>query len=293
MDWDDVRVFLAVARTQGLTGAARGLRTSPQTVGRRVAALEAAIGSPLFLRSPTGYQLTEDGRVLLADAERIEQEVTRFTATASGRSSTLAGTVRLAAPETFVAFLLLPAMAPFIARHPELRIEFCTGIDTVSMSRGEADLALRLVRPDSGDLKLRRIGVMTNALYAAPGYLDANPAVRENPLKSARLIGWAESHAHLPAARWLASQIDRRPDLTFTNLTAQRAAVSAGLGVALLPSFLAEGLDRICDSAALHEAIWLVAHSASIGADRVRAVHDEVTRLVQEARHRLGGSQLE
>jgi DNA-binding transcriptional LysR family regulator len=202
MDWDDVRVFLAVARAQGLTGAARGLKTSPQTVGRRVAALEAAIGSPLFLRGPTGYQLTEDGRALLTDAERIEQDVARFSASASGRSTTLAGTVRLTAPETFVTFLLLPAMAPFIAHHSELRIEFCTGSDTVSMSRGEADLALRLIRPESGDLKLRRIGAMSNALYAAPGYLDVNPAAREHPLESARLIGWADTRT--PICRPLA-----------------------------------------------------------------------------------------
>jgi DNA-binding transcriptional LysR family regulator len=289
MDWDDVRVFLAVVRGQGLTSAARSLKTSPQTVGRRISAFEVALGGPLFLRSPTGYQLTEDGRALLGDAERIEEDMARLRARASGRTAALAGTVRLAAPENFVTHLLLPGLAGFLDRHPALRLEILTGVEPVSMARGDADLALRLVRPESGELTIRRVGAMAHALYAAPAYLATNPGAEGRPLDTARLIGWAESCARLPSARWLASHTHREPDLAFSNLAAQHAAVAAGLGVAVLPCFLAHGLIRVGEPTSLAEPIWLVAHDAGIASERVRIVYDEVMRLMVEAAPMLAG----
>jgi len=116
-------------------------------------------------------------------------------------------------------------------QHPDLRLEFITGIAPVSMARGDADLAIRLVRPDRGEVTVRQIGTMLSTLYASTSYLDRNPSTRAAPLKVARLIGWGETHAHLPAARWLAARINRRPDMTFTTLAAQQAATTAGLGV--------------------------------------------------------------
>jgi DNA-binding transcriptional LysR family regulator len=289
MEWNDVRVFLAVARSAGLSGAGRVLNASPQTVGRRIVALETALGSSLFLRGPTGYQLTDDGRALLLDAEHIEQSMADFLANASRRATALAGTVRLAAAENFVTFLLLPAFAPFLELHPELNIDFITGIPAVSMPRGEADLALRLVRPEGGELTVRRVGTMVNALYASPAYLAAHPDVRENPLASARIVGWDTSNAHLPAARWLTSHAGRQPSFTFTTLAAQRVAVASGLGVALLPCFLTDGLERLPFDDVLSEPIWLVAHATSIASDRIRAVYQEVMRIMTEAHDKLSG----
>lgn len=287
MQWDDIRVFLAVARGAGLTGGARLLNSSAQTVGRRIAALEEAVGAALFVRGPTGYSLTEDGRALLADAERIEEDVARFRANASGRSSALAGTVRVAAPENFVTELLVPALGPFLARHPDLRLEFITGIAPVSMVRGDADLAIRLVRPDHGEVTVRQIGTMLNSLYASGEYLDRDPTARATPLKAARLVGWDGAHAHLPAARWLAAHIDRRPDVTFTTLAAQRAATAVGLGVGFLPCFLGAGLERLPCDEPLSEPIWLVSHSGSVSADRVRVVYEELAQIMMAARSRL------
>jgi DNA-binding transcriptional LysR family regulator len=288
MDWDDIRVFVEVARSQGLTGAARKLKTSPQTVGRRVSALEAATGNALFLRGPTGYQLTDDGRALLADAERIEEGIAQFQANASGRSSSLAGTVRLAAPENYVTLLLAPAIGAFLNRYPELQVEFITGIAPVSMARGDADLALRLVRPESGELTVRRVGTMTNALYATSAYLASNPGVRADPLNQGRLIGWDEPHAHLPAARWMAAHVPRKPNITFTTIAAQRAAVAAGLGIGFLPCFLAgDGLEKLLPEKVLSEPIWLVANAAGLASDRIRAVYGEVMRIMTDAHHML------
>lgn len=289
MDWDDIRVFLAVARGTGLTGAARLLNSSAQTMGRRIAALEENVGATLFIRGPAGYSLTEDGQALLADAERIEEDVVRFRANAAGRSSALAGTDRIAAAENFVTQLLAPGIGPFLQRHPDLRLEFITGIAPVSMARGDADLAIRLVRPDHGEVTIRQIGTMLNALYASDDYLRSDPEARAHPLKAARLIGWDEAHSHLPAARWLAARANRRPDITFTALITQRAATMAGLGVGFLPQFLAEGLERLPCDEPLREPIWLVGHRCTLAAERVRAVYDEVARIMIEAQGRLGG----
>lgn len=288
MDWDDIRVFLAVARGAGLTGAARLLNSSAQTMGRRIAALEENVGATLFIRGPAGYSLTEDGQILLADAERIEEDVVRFHANAAGRSTALAGTVRIAAAENFVTQLLVPAIGPFLQRHPDLSLEFITGIAPVSLSRGDADLAIRLIRPDHGEITVRQIGTMLNTLYASNEYLDRDPEARAHPLKAARLIGWDEAHAHLPAARWLAARANRRPDITFTALVTQRAATVAGLGVGFLPRFLGDGLERLPCVEPLLEPIWLVGHRGNGAAERVRAVYEEVARIMTEAQGRLG-----
>lgn len=283
MDWDDIRVFLAVARGTGLTGAARLLNSSAQTMGRRVAALEESVGATLFIRGQAGYSLTEDGQALLADAERIEEDIVRFKANAAGRSSALTGTVRVAAAENFVTQLLVPAIGPFLQRHPDLRLEFITGIAPVSMTRGDADLAIRLVRPDQAEVTARQVGTMLNTLYASTPYLDRDPIARETPLKAERLIGWDDAHAHLPAARWLATHANRRPDITFTALVAQRAAVAAGLGVGFLPRFLSQGLVELrCDDPLL-EPIWLVSHSGMLAAERIRVVYDELIRIMTDA----------
>ncbi len=125
---------------------------------------------------------------------------------------------------------------------------------------------------------------MLNTLYASQRYFDRDPVARMTPLKAVRLIGRDETHAHLPAARWLAAHITRRPDVTFTTLAAQRATTAADLGVGLLPRFLAAGLPRLpCDESLL-EPIWLVAHKGSVLSDRVRVVYEELARVMMEAR---------
>lgn len=287
MNWDDLRFFVAVARMGGLTGAAAALRTSPQTVGRHVGSLEASLATLLFVRGPTGYRLTQDGVLLLAHAEKVEEELAALQAGLKDRHSGLAGTVTIAAPENLAVHILLPGLKALMDQHPRLRIEILTAVATVGMARGEADLALRLVRPEAGALSIQRVATLGYGLYAASAYVDALGGADANFLSDARLVGWDGAHDHLSAARWLAAASGRRPDLALSSLAAQVAAVRAGYGVALIPCSLADGLRRLPAKEEPAEPLWLVSHSHDLGPERVTMVKKEIIGLVAAARRRL------
>lgn len=277
MDWNDLRFFTAVIRYGGLSGAARNLGVSIQTVGRRISKLESAVGTSLFLRHASGYIPTTDARALEAEAERVETAMAQFRARTGSRSSEMAGIVRLAAPETITTHLLLPGLQPFLTQHPSLELELVTGVSTVGIARGEADLALRVVRPDRGALTRKRIGRMSYGLYAGPE-ANADPA-------TARLIGWT-TEFDLPADRWLKVLTGRAPDIRTSQLEAQHAAIRAGLGIGILPCFLADGLQRIPTAARMAETLWLVGH-AETSSKRVELVRGAVESIIEAARDRL------
>ena len=278
MDWDDLRYFTAVARHGGLSAAARDLGTSAQTVGRRIAALEADIGVPLFVRHPGGYRLTDDGRTTMVDAEAVEEAMARFHANATARAGEVAGVVRLAAPETLTTQILLPGLRPLLDRYSALTLEVVTGIPTIGIARGEADIALRLVRPERGALTVRQIGRMAHALYASSdGGFDRGVA---------RLIGWSDAY-DLPARRWLQRITGRDPDILINSLAGQQAAIRAGIGIGVLPCFLGDGLTRLETTPPPIEPLWLVAHATDTISDRTKLVYDEIAAIIEKNAKRL------
>jgi DNA-binding transcriptional LysR family regulator len=169
MGWDDLRFFLAVAREQSLAAAGRTLRVSAATVMRRVGALEEALGVRLFTHHREGYALTSAGEELLVRAGRVEDEVGSLERALTGRDTRLSGTVRLATSENLAALLVVPALTRFHRAHPDIRVELALGVRAVGLSRREADLALRLVRPQQADLVVRRLGTVGFAVYGAAG----------------------------------------------------------------------------------------------------------------------------
>lgn len=271
MDWDDLRYFTAVARRGGLSGAARDLNISVQTVGRRVAALETSVGIPLFVRHPSGYRLTDDGRAMLADAEKVEDSMRRLRDNAVARSGDVAGCVRLAAPETLTTNILLPGLRPLLDRYPALTLDLVTGVDTIGIARGEVDIALRIVRPEKGALTIRQVGRMAHALYAAP----ASVIDRDKP----RLIGWSDAY-DLPSGRWLRQHFGREPDILVNSLAGQRAAIQAGIGIGMLPCFLGDGLVALDTPNRPVEPLWLVAHATETISNRTRLVYDELADII-------------
>ena len=280
MDWNDVRYFMATYRAGSLTGAARMLGVSIQTVGRRIDALEAAIGSTLFVRHSGGYTATPDAEALMLEAGRVEEAVAGFRARANGRAEAVSGVVRLAAPETITTHLLLPALRAILSQYPELQLEIITGIAPVGIARGEADLALRLVSPDHGALTVRKVGMMSHGLYAGVGPVP--------DLASARLVGWTGDH-DLPASRWLHRLTGRSADIRFNHLEAHRAAIVAGLGIGILPCFLSSGLSRLPSTLLMEEPLWLVGHAAAEMSKRVRVVYDEIAVIIAANAGRLAG----
>lgn len=278
MDWDDLRYFTATARRGGLSGAARDLGVSPQTVGRRIAALEAEIGIPLFVRHPSGYRLTDDGRTLLIDSEAVEEAMARLHANAISRTGSVAGLVRLAAPETLTTHILLPGLRPLLDRYPALTLEIVTGIAPIGIARGEADIALRLVRPERGALTIRQVGRMEHALYASFG--------NDIDLAHARLVGWNDAY-DLPAARWLHQLTGRKPNVLVNSVAGQHAAIQAGIGIGVLPCFLGDGLVRLDAPPGPVEPLWLVAHATETTSDRTKLVYDRIVEIIDANAKRL------
>ncbi|MBW8899183.1 MAG: LysR family transcriptional regulator [Massilia sp.] len=291
MDWNDLKYFLEVARGGSLTRAADVLRVSQSTVGRRIAELESRLATRLFARHQTGYFLTDEGRELLGRAEAAEDNMLAFERGASGLAPAVSGIVRLATTENLATDLVIPALPRFVARHPQLRLEIVTTTATVELGRRDADLALRVVRPSHGNLKMRRLGEMTHGVYGHRDFLARHPARNGDPLAGRAVVTWDEAHAHLPAARWLAQRApDARVVLTASTLRAQIAAVRAGLGLAVLPDFLATDPDFVrvlAPDEVFSDGVWLVMHADLAASNRVRAVADFLAETVAQAQVRL------
>ena len=276
--WDDLRVALAVARRTSHGGAARDLGVDPTTVGRRVAALEAALGARLFDRTPAGLLPTAAGDKLLARAERVEAEILAAERELGGTDARLAGPVRITAGDGVVHHALLPALVELRRSHPGVTVELRADTRPLDLSRREADVAIRLSRPKEPALIARRLGVMHLALYASRGYL----ARRGMPRSTAELaahdfVGFDASLDDLPQLRWLRHKV-RAPRwvVRATTTTAQVLGAAHGLGVALLPCFIAPAEPRLeMVLPALRpppREVWIVVHEQLRTSARVAAV---------------------
>lgn len=291
--WDDLRIFLAITREGTLSGAARRLRLGLATVSRRMERLEAAVGHPLFLRQQTGYRLTEDGASMVERAEEMEAAARSLTS-GMAESPEVSGRVRLATAENLATGLLLPELPGFRARYPQLTIDLVTDISTVNLHRRDADLALRMVKPDRGHVSLQRLGVLGYGLYASDSYL-ANRASNTDAadFDADDFITWGEAQAHLPAAQWVESRLQgRAPALSTSSVATQLAACRAGTGFAILPHFLAkpEGLICLDNELGIDQTIWLVTQSDLVQSRRIQAVAEFCRSIVHQNRDALAGA---
>jgi DNA-binding transcriptional LysR family regulator len=280
--WDDARIFLAVARSGTLSRAADELQMGIATLSRRLDRLEEALDVPLFSRHQTGYRLTDEGEALLERAEALEHAGLAF-GEAAQRQGKVAGLVRLATAENLANPLIIPALGPLLLQHPELRVEVVSGLQTVNLHRRDADLAVRMVRPETGNLTIKRLGTLGFGLYGSAHYLATRQ--QHTPctaFDNDDFIGWAETHHHLPAAKWMLRMLRNRPCRLETNtLSAQLSAVVAGMGLAVLPHFLARqaGLHCLESELGVEQPIWLVIHSDLAHSRRVRVVADHLIAL--------------
>lgn len=295
MDWNDLRYFLQVARTGSLTRTAAELGVSQSTVARRVQALEAALGATLFAHHQTGYFLTDEGRALVSRAEAVEEAALGLEADAASRGQGLTGTVRLATAENLASHVLIPALPVFRIRYPGIVLEIATGISAASLSRREADLALRLSRPEQGNLAVRRLGDQSYALYGSRQYLAQYKVPEdEGRFSGHSFVAWDEAYAHLPMAQWLQrAMVGASPVLVATSLQAHLSAAKAGLGLAVLLCFLANPEPDLVQvmppEEVLTQEIWLVIHGDLAGSARVRAVADFLAELMHAERNWLLG----
>ena len=295
-NWNDLRAFLAVARTGRLTAAAARLGADHTTVARRIAALEGALGARLFDRSPQGYALTAHGERLLPSAEQVESLTLRAAGQVGAADQTLTGAVRIGAPEGFGSYVLAPLMVRLADRHPQLEIQLLAIPGVVSLSKREADIAVTLSPPREGRLVSRKLTDYGLGLYAAPAYLDVRPPLRTRAdMAGHRFIGYIGDLLYAPELDYMqAPDVDIRVALQSSNLIAQLQATLAGAGLCVLPDFIAArepGLRRVLPrDVGLQRSLWLVVHADLKSLARIRAVMSMILEEVRADRTRFLGA---
>jgi len=270
-DWEDLRHFAALAREHTLSGAARVLKVDHATVARRVAALEASLGLKLVDRRPRSYALTVDGGRIAALAARMEDASFAVGRAVRAVQPALAGEVAISAPPLLASTLIAPRLAELRTAHPDLHVRLIGEKRSASLSRREADLAVRLSRPTEKRLVVRKIGTIVFALYAAPGYLAAHEP------GSFEFIGYDEGLDDVPQQRWLKAAAGARAIVLRTNdINTQRAAARAGVGIAALPRYLGDGDAALAPLDVKMKPVtrdaWLLVHRDLRRAPPVRAV---------------------
>lgn len=280
--WPDLQSFLAVARGGSLAAAAQALGTSTATLGRRIAALEAELGVALFAKDTNGYRRTANAETLMKCAESVEQAVLGFQRRLDGLSEEIAGTVRIAAPETIASHLLAPRVATLRSAYPALRIEFVTGPSAVSLPRRDADMAIRLDTPGEDSLHARKIGAIEFAVFAPR---RAQPRLKETHGPSGwRWVGYERRLAQLPIARKTNAVFHPANQAAAADSLLVQSALAKHLSAAVvLPTYLAltdPDLEQIMEEPILTLPVWLVTSAETWRAPRIQAVATWVARSI-------------
>lgn len=288
MDWDAFQAFLAVARTGRLSTAARRLDVQHTTIARRVAALEAELGVPLFYRTNTGYALTQHGRNAVGQAEAMEHAALAAVARAREGSGALAGRVRIAMAPEFASHWLVPGLGEFIAKYPRINLQILVGTRERDLAHGEAELAVQAPRPRQRNLIVVRIARTTTALYAARSLWSNHRwrVTNTETLRGLPLLTFTAAFHMLQEAKWFQPLLETANVCMETNSThALLSAARAGLGVAVLPRFVARtepNLVTVSDTVATHD-VWLITHPEFRRDPKVRVVADFVKRIAAGA----------
>ncbi len=286
MQWDDLRVFLAVQRLGSHKRAARQLGIDATTVGRRLTTLERALGARLFVRTPERVLPTLAGLKLVPRAERIEVEALEAERELHAADARVEGTLRVTAGDAFVNYVLLPALGELRREHPLLALDLRADTRALDLSRREADLAVRLFRPKEPALVARRLGTMPLSLFASQEYLDRRGTPRTvAALANHDIIGFDPSLDDLPQGKWLLRTVPKPHYSVRTNTsTAQVVACAVGQGIALLPTFVSQReprlqrlLPRLVGPA---REIWGVTHADLRGNARTEAVLAWLPRVI-------------
>ncbi|MCA1827923.1 MAG: LysR family transcriptional regulator [Myxococcales bacterium] len=287
-DWSDLRFLLEVARSGTLAAAARKLDVDDTTVGRRLTTLERDFGARLVTRTPDGFVLTDAGDAVRAAAEEMERAFLRGEQQAMGADRRPAGLVRVATTEMLAEMVVVPALAGLRRRQPNVRVDLLTGTARLDIARREADVALRYVRPEGGDLVVRRAGAVGYAIYASKAYL----ADHGRPPPDRRFAGHDLVDFDSAALGWRRGGLGGEPVrearfvLRSNSAMALIAAVRQGLGIGPLPCCLADpdrSLVRVPDGGPVDRVqVWIVVHPDVHQTSKVRAVLDAIEARMSE-----------
>jgi len=279
MNWDDIRIFLSIARTGQILAAARRLGLNHATVARRLTALEESVGTRLFDRSTSGCLLTEAGSRFFDRAERIEAEAVAAEADLGGDTPDITGTVRIGAPDGFGVAYLAPRLGKLTERHPGLTVQLVPVPRSFSLSRREADIAVTIDRPETGRLVAGKLVDYRLGLYASKAYLKAHGTpTAPTDLSAHDLIGYVEDLLYSPSLNY-GTEIARDWTARFEIASAlgQTEAVRSGAGIGILHDFIARDdpdLVPVLPEIKLERAYWMVTHESSRPLRHVAAVQE-------------------
>jgi DNA-binding transcriptional LysR family regulator len=287
INWDDARIFLAVARAGQILGAARRLDLNHATVSRRIAALESALDAKLFRRHTAGSELTPAGERFLGVAERMEADMIAARAEIAGDGEAVAGTVRIGAPDGFGVAYLASRLGALTTEHPELSIQLVPVPRSFSLSRREADIAITVDRPTEGRLVAGKLVDYTLGLFASRAYAAAHGLPQTvADLPKHRLVGYVPDLVASPSLDY-AEEFSPGWDAGFAISSAlgQTEAVRSGAGIGMLHTFIARALPDLLPVSAvptIRRAYWLVYHESMRPLRRIQTVAGFITRAVEK-----------
>jgi DNA-binding transcriptional LysR family regulator len=271
-DWDDLRFFVSVAAKGSISGAAKDLRASHSTVLRRLASLEKRLGARLFKRLPGGYTITQAGERLRDRLTGVAEQIESARRQLSGLDTRPSGTIRVTSTDTLVHGLLMPLFGEFRRTHPQIRLQVVVNNTFLSLTKREADVAIRPTSRPSENLVGRRVGCIQTALYASKAYwrLHAKRAAVEH--------SWVvpdEGLAHLEQAKWAVKHVPaQQVAISVDTLVGMASAVRAGLGIGMLLRLLADHDNQLVRIGApepqLDTDVWILTHPDLKQVPRIR-----------------------
>lgn len=278
MDWDDLRIFLAVARSESLSSAGRRLGVDASTVGRRVARLEQALGAQLFVKTPQGYALAAEGERLLPHAEAAEAALNGASEALTGQDE-LTGQFRIGAPDGCANYLLPQVCARICADNPGLEIQIVAQPRVFNLTRREADMAIAVSRPRTGRQTVQKLTDYQLHLAAHEDYLRANPPIRDlADLRRHRMIGYIADMIYDPELDYLTETGVEAAALTSNSVSVQMQAIRAAAGLGIVHDFaipFAPGVRRILtDKISLARSFWLIRHADDRQSARMNRLAD-------------------
>ncbi|WP_334195357.1 LysR family transcriptional regulator [Pararhodobacter sp.] len=265
-DWDDLKVFLAVARGESLSRAGRVLKLDAATVGRRVARLEEAMGARLFTRSPQGYVLTDEGARLVAPAEAIEAQMARAAEALAGPAEGISGQVRIGAPDGAANYLLPQVVARIVAANPGLEVQIVALPRVFSLTRREADMVIAVSKPEQGRVIATKITDYRLSLAASDAYLGSAPPLGSlADLPAHRVIGYIPDMIFDRELDYLADLGVEQPPVASNSVSVQLNLIRQGAGVGVVHDFAlpaAPGVRRVLTrDFGLTRAFHLIRHA--------------------------------
>ncbi|MVO16189.1 LysR family transcriptional regulator [Parasedimentitalea huanghaiensis] len=290
-EWDDLRFFLAILRGWSVRAAAKHLNVSHSTVSRRLQAMEDQLGIKLFIRQPDGFVLTDVGEALVERAERVESEILSMEREVFGRDARLAGLVRISTPPLLAQDLLMPILADFTERYPQIEIEVDATFDVADLRRRNADIAIRFqVQPDDG-LVSHRLPDFANTIYATQDYIDGHSFTGDAPNAKWVALGGKGVQAHWrDASPYSGCKVAH----VISDMQAQQSAIRSGMGFGYLNCFAADpdlALVRLTAPQSAHALpTWALTHPDLVATERVRICVRFLVEAIYTRKHQIQGT---